>query len=125
DVGILMVQLKTENVMAKKNDSKDKKSNPFNLYWLYGFILTFFLITIFLNPISDTKEITMLQFEQTMLSQGDVQKIVVVNKEVAEIYIKPDRLSEKKFEDVSKKANAQTGPQYIIKIGSIESFESK
>lgn len=120
-----MVQLKTENVMAKKNDSKDKKSNPFNLYWLYGFILTFFLITIFLNPISDTKEITMLQFEQTMLSQGDVQKIVVVNKEVAEIYIKPDRLSEKKFEDVSKKANAQTGPQYIIKIGSIESFESK
>lgn len=120
-----MVQLKTENVMAKKNDSKDKKSNPFNLYWLYGFILTFFLITIFLNPISDTKEITMLQFEQTMLSQGDVQKIVVVNKEVAQIYIKPDRLSEKKFEDVSKKANAQTGPQYIIKIGSIESFESK
>ncbi|HUH27458.1 ATP-dependent zinc metalloprotease FtsH, partial [Gelidibacter sp.] len=109
----------------KKDHSKDKKPNFFNIYWFYGLVLGFLAITFFLNPISDTKEITMLQFEQTMLSQGDVQKIVVVNKETAEIYIKPDRLTDKKFKDISENAHAQSGPQYIIKIGSIESFENK
>lgn len=110
---------------TKKDNTKGKKPNSFNIYWFYGLVLGFLIITFFLNPISDTKEITMLQFEQTMLSQGDVQKIVVVNKETAEVYIKPDRLADKKFKDISENAKAQTGPQYIIKIGSLESFENK
>ena len=28
---------------------------------------------------------------KTMIEQGDVQKIVVVNKETAEVYLKPDK----------------------------------
>ncbi len=105
----------------KENLPKDKKPKSFNPYWLYGLLLGFFMIIYFANPVSDTKEITMLQFEQQMLSKGDVEKIIVVNKEVAEIYIKPDRLSEEEYKDVK----SETGPQYIIKIGSVESFETK
>ncbi|MDD3721135.1 MAG: ATP-dependent zinc metalloprotease FtsH [Lutibacter sp.] len=109
---------------ANKNNTKDKKPKPFNPYWLYGFLLSLFIITFFLNPISNTKEISMLQFEQNMLSQGDVEKIIVVNKETAEIYIKPNRLTDEKYKDAVKNI-AETSPQYIIKIGSVESFENK
>jgi cell division protease FtsH len=116
-----MVQLKIEKVASKKNDTKDKKPNAYNPYWLYGFLIAFFAIIFFLNPISDTKEISMLQFEQNMLSQGDVEKIIIINKEIAEIYIKADRLSDEQYKEIE----GETGPQYTIKIGSIDSFESK
>lgn len=108
-------------MIAKKNDSKNKKPNAFNPYWLYGFILSFFIIIFFLNPNSDTTEISMLQFEQKMLSQGDVEKIIVVNKKTAEIYIKPDRLSDEQYKEIK----GGTEPQYVIKIGSLDSFENK
>ena len=105
----------------KKTDPQDKKSNAFNIYWLYGAILLFFMTIFFFNPTSDTKEISTLEFEQQILGTGDVEKIIVVNKETAEIYIKPDRLSTEQYKNITNK----TGPQYIIKIGSIESSENK
>lgn len=108
---------------TKKNDTKDKKPKSYNPYWLYGFLLAFFVISYFINPTSETKEINMLQFEQNVLAQGNVEKIVVVNKEIAEIYLKQDQVSNE--EDAAKTIKGETGPQYSIKIGSVESFESK
>lgn len=109
---------------TKKKDNKGKSPKTANPYWLYVSLLIFFLI-FFLNPFSQTNEIGWLQFERDMLSQGDVEKIIVVNKETAEIYIKPDRLSEGKYKEDLKSIKDETGPQYIIKIGSVESFENK
>ncbi|MGB3345167.1 MAG: ATP-dependent zinc metalloprotease FtsH [Aequorivita sp.] len=109
---------------TKKKDNKGKTPKTTNPYWLYVSLLVFILI-FFLNPFSQTNEIGWLQFERDMLSQGDVEKIIVVNKETAEIYIKPDRLSEGKYKEDLKSIKDETGPQYIIKIGSVESFENK
>jgi len=61
-----------------------------------------------------------------MLSQYDVEKIVVINKETAEIYIKQERLSDEKYKDIFKSISFnKTEPQYVIKIGSVDSFENK
>ena len=106
-----------------KNKPGNKKPNKFNPFWLYGALLVLALI-FFFNPTSESHEISWLQFEQEMLSQGDVEKIIVVNKETAEIYIKPDRLSEEQYRDVSADRGV-AAPQYTINIGSVESFESK
>ncbi|KRO54601.1 MAG: peptidase M41 [Cryomorphaceae bacterium BACL11 MAG-121001-bin54] len=60
-----------------------------------------------------------------MLQQQMVEKVVVVNKEKAFIYIKKDFLSEKQFKDVSKKAYGNTpnlGPHFYFEIGSVETF---
>lgn len=85
------------------------------------FLLFGFLVFIFLRNLRpDIREISWLQFEQNMLSHRDVEKIVVVNKETAEIYIKQDKLAEKKYADLP-----ETGPQYSIQIGSVEGFENK
>ena len=55
------------------------------------------LFSIFYNPFENTKEISWLQFEQKMLSQSAVDKIVVINKETAEIYIKADKIGSGEF----------------------------
>lgn len=108
---------------ANKKDNKNKLPKPkINPYWIYGLLLvsTFF---IFFNPFSENNEIGWLEFEQDILSQGNVEKIIIVNKETAEIYIRPNQLSDKK--DITKSFKSVSGPKYIIKIGSVESFENK
>ena len=108
------------------NSNKDKSPKVFNPSWFYALLLIFFIFTFLINPISNLKEISWLHFEQNMLSQHDVEKIVVVNKETAEIYIKQERLSDEKYKDIFKSISFnKTEPQYVIKIGSVDSFENK
>ena len=112
---------------TNKNNVKDNKSpKAFNPNWIYGLLLFFIIATFFTNPISNITEISWLQFEQNILSEHDVEKIVIVNKEIAEIYIKQDRLEDEKYKAIPKNIiTGKTSPQYIIQIGAVESFESK
>lgn len=123
--------------MERKEDGNSEKSfsedkNPMTLpesskpYWLYFLFLFLILFSIFNWTATKPNEISWLTFEQTMLSTHDVAKIVVVNKEFAEIYIKEDRLKSPKYATISKGAfMSKLGPHYAIQIGSVESFESK
>lgn len=45
-----------------------------------------------------------------MIEQGDVQKIVVVNKETAEVYLKPDKVAEYAGQKDYKGLSAQGAP---------------
>jgi len=95
-------------------------------YWLYLIFIFFILFSIFNKPGSNTREISWLEFEQKMLIEGDVAKIVVVNKDVAEIFIKEEKLGNPEYKDMSKGVSPSgAGPHYILHIGSVESFESK
>lgn len=118
----------------KKNKSSDTSENkgqkrPFGGYgtsWLYIFLFTVLLFSIFSNPFLNLKEIGWLEFERIMLSQHDVEKIVVVNKEVAEIHIKQERLDDPKYRETPQVATkSKIGPQFTLRIGSVESFENK
>jgi AFG3 family protein len=57
-----------------------------------------------------------------MLAKGDVEKIEVVNKEFAEIYIKKKLLVSENYQDVSGYA---TGAHFYFNIGSVDTFENK
>lgn len=95
-------------------------------YWLYLIFIFFILFSLFNKPGSNAREISWLEFEQNMLSKGDVARIVVVNKEVAEIFIKEEKLGNQKYQDVSKTVvPSGVGPHYMLQIGSVESFENK
>lgn len=54
------------------------------------------------------------------MANKDIKKIVVVNKETAEIYIKPEKLSQGDHQKLSKD---RQGPHYVVSIGSVENFE--
>ncbi|MBK5193364.1 MAG: ATP-dependent zinc metalloprotease FtsH [Flavobacteriaceae bacterium] len=95
-------------------------------YWIYLIFIFFILFSIFNKPGTNAREISWLEFEQNMLSEGDVAKIVVVNKEVAEIFIKEEKLGNPKYQDLSKTVvPSGVGPHYMLHIGSVDSFESK
>ncbi|MFP4025415.1 MAG: ATP-dependent zinc metalloprotease FtsH [Thiohalospira sp.] len=112
-----------------KNNSNgnNKGGKPkFNIYWVYGLIaLTFIGLQLFsFSP--GPKEITMQEFERDMLKNGDVEKIEVINKEQANIYIKKDRLNDARYKDLfdnSFSSISQDGPHFYFTIGSIEYFE--
>ena len=80
---------------------------------------------------NNAKIINYQKFENEMLKPGDVEKLVAYkNGDLynVDVYIKKDRLEQKKYDEVRNKSsfNATTkGPQYIFTAATYESFESK
>ena len=97
----------------------------FNSYWIIGIILLAMIGIQFLGSGNNLKEMDSNRFFQ-VLQQGDIEKIVIVNKEKVEIYIKPERLSDPVYDDVnSGKSNTMLGqpvPQYYFTIISQDVF---
>ena len=104
-----------------------KKSPKFNMNWVYGIIAIVLLGFMFMSPMGgETIEIQWPRFENEMLKNHDVSRIVVVNKERAEVFIKAEKLNEARYADAAKqKKNNAYNPQYFFTIGSIEMFEKK
>lgn len=100
----------------------------FTGWWIYLFILALLLLPSLFNIFSVSKEITWQQFERDILIRKAVEKIVVVNNEKAEVYIKKEMAGDTMFKDVFKPAigsGINEGPHYTFNIGSVESFERK
>ena len=64
--------------------------------------------------------ISWTEFKRGMLAKGDVEKIIVVNKSEAEVYLKPDKIGQDDYKDIDEK---NSGPHYSFNIGSLENFE--
>ncbi|MCD4731881.1 MAG: ATP-dependent zinc metalloprotease FtsH [Bacteroidales bacterium] len=76
----------------------------------------------FTNWESGVKEIDWGELK-VMLSSQDIEKIVVVNQEEAEIYIK-EKINESKYEEVKDKGGLSgTNPHYVYNIGSYDTFK--
>ena len=100
------------------------KGFKFQIYWIYIIIFIFFLALNFMGT-EISKPTNWQEFNSQMLQPQKVDKIVVVNKEKAYIYINKDFLSEEKFKQVSKKRFGDApnyGPHYYFEIGSVETF---
>ncbi|UCE93676.1 MAG: ATP-dependent zinc metalloprotease FtsH [Flavobacteriaceae bacterium] len=96
------------------------------LFWFYGILFMILASLLFTRYGSGPREISWLEFEQEMLIQNDVEKIEVINQTVANIYIKKEKLSSSKYQELQNKFNLNSsGPHYIIQIGSLEGFEKK
>ena len=92
-------------------------SNSWIIYILFALLLA---QAFFYFNSSETKEISWTEFRQQMLANQDVAKITVVNKEIAEVFIKKEKLGKGRYSDID---SSSAGPQYTLNIGSIETFE--
>ena len=95
----------------------------FNIYWIY-IALGVVLFGLYLNNMGATpKELGWGELKEMLLNQ-EVEKLILVNKEQAEVYIKKDKLGLPKFKDL-KPSNSLSAPapNYVYQIGSVESFE--
>src|SRR5690554_5753673 len=115
----------TEN-KNKKNDSKSPRPN---YYWIYAaVILLFFGIQIFGGGNwSQPAKTSQAQFEE-YLKEGDVEKVDVVNKKIAKVYL-TDAAKDK--EEHSRKSDAPSflapGPNdadYQFEFGDLQNFEN-
>lgn len=116
------------NKEGKKPDNNSRP--PFGsrgLGWVYWIVLIFLLLfPFFSNQIEGAKEIGWTEFEETLLAKNVVEKIVVVNKEYAEIFVKKDSLNDSNLKDVRDgMLSSSSGPHYYMTIGSVDSFENK
>ena len=119
-----------------EDNNKEKRKIPnlvpskgpkFNIYWVYGIIAVILIGLQFFPFTKASKLISFEQVNQDMLQSEDVQKLVVVNKEYVEVFIKPDRLQLEKYKEVAT-TNFNTvnpGPHYRFKILSVDDFTRK
>ena len=120
------------NTKKKVEDSGSEKSDisgkRFNWTWVYVFIFILLVSSSVFNFFPSGKEITWQQFEKDIVYKNAVDKIVVVNNESAEVYIKKEMINDPAFKEVLKPLFGKgfnPGPHYSFTIGSVESFERK
>ncbi len=124
----------SENENKKQSDNKDTKKSDnklntnfpkFNIYWIYGLIAVAFIGLQFLDFNDNSKEITWQQFEKEMLRPNDVEKVIVVNRDKAEVFIDSDKFASSKYDQYRKKGlnySDSNSPQFYFTIGSVETF---
>ncbi|MEO1259393.1 MAG: ATP-dependent zinc metalloprotease FtsH [Bacteroidota bacterium] len=89
--------------------------------WVYFLIIGLLLVQVMYQVMQPKpEEISYSRFKQVTLANDDIERILVVNKEVAEVFIKKDRLSTGIYAEIDRNAD---GPHVKVNIGSIENFE--
>jgi AFG3 family protein len=105
--------------------STENKPNNSNLssYWIYAALGIVLLAFTALNLNSAiTKPFDWARLA-TMITNGDVKEIIVVNKETAEIFLKEDKV--KNYPDAGINKLGQMRYNYSFQIPSIEIFDKK
>lgn len=115
----------TQDPKDKKNAKPPFGADGFN--WFYFVLFIFLLVlTFFSNPISSTKEIGWTFIQDSLIAQNKIQKIIVVNKEFAELYVDDAQLNGEKNKVVRERwFQSAPIPKYRITIGSVDTFEEK
>lgn len=123
--------------MSEENKNKGQKDNKgskfpkkpkfsFNYMWIYV-ALALGILAIQVSDFSGPtmKETTWQAFHRDMLAQGEVEKVIVINEKVAEVYIDKESLKLDKHKDVAKRTfggGDNPGPHYKFNIGPPEAF---
>jgi cell division protease FtsH len=103
---------------------KGKNSNKsrFSIYWVWAGLLLVLVMTYLVNWDTGTAKKASWGEIKEMLASGDLTRIVLVNKETAEFYLKPEKIDESKYKEIKETVPAK-GPHYTYNITSPESFE--
>ncbi len=106
----------------------DKNLKPkFNSNWVFAILaLSFIVINLFYGGKSTPKAQT--RDLKEMIKNHDIEKIVVINKETAEIFLKKEALESGRYPDLPKNNNGRMGlgvpkPNYTYNIADISTFQ--
>src|SRR5690554_1963867 len=112
---------------SKNNKNDSKKPRP-NYYWIYaGIILLFFGIQIFGGGSwSQPAKTNQAAFEE-YLKAGDVDKVDVINKKIAKVYLtreaKTKSVHSKKDDTPAFLSPGPNDPDYQFEFGDLQNFE--
>jgi len=110
-----------------------KKNNApkFNAYWIYGVVITLLLgMSLFSgdNGFQNVQKTNISEFER-FLNDGDINEVIVINKNLAQISLTPEALN-KPVHERAKSTNFLgqenlKGPHYQFEVGNLELFQLK
>jgi cell division protease FtsH len=110
---------------TKKSSGSGSKLTPrFNPIYIYGILLVAFFAIQYYTSGGSPVETSWQEVKNTMLKNGDVEKIVVVNKSQSDIYLKEasyDKYKSKFPQNFG--APTKVGPHFYFTIGSVDVFE--
>ncbi len=110
--------------MEEGKINKSNKLKPkFNIYWVYAVILLVFIGLNFFDFNNSKKEELDWEHLKEMIVNNEVKKLVVVNREVVEIYLSDNQLNNEKYKKFREKNSFTSGPQFYFTILSIEGFQ--
>ncbi len=102
------------------NNKNNKQKKKFNFYWIYIVLTAVFLGSLFFNGAKSAEEIDKGKLI-TLLKDKDVEKIDLVNGEIAEIFL--NETGRNKYFPNNQYNSFDKMPDYTLRIGSVERFE--
>jgi len=121
--------------MSKETNNKDKNNNDnnpfkqfnfkFNFYWIYGIIFALLIGYQFLNSTELTSNKLSQNEFKTILKDNDIEKILIINSDIAQLTIKPEASSKEKYKQKQNPSFLNSGsPTYIYDFGDLQNFEN-
>jgi AFG3 family protein len=120
----------TENTNNSQPPDKkpDKNLKPrFNTNWIFAVLAVSLILFSLFNNTKEVQQATISEIKE-MIKSRDIEKIYIVNKEQAEIYLKKEALESGRYPKLPKPGTgfgfSAPKPNYIITIGDLSSFIS-
>ena len=108
-----------------KHSNNPKMNMPrFSLLWVYGVIAALIVGYYLFNPSGEQPVESNWTMVEPMVEAGDVEKILVVNKDQAQVFLKRESVAKYRSDSLDKRFRRlpESGPQLIFTIGSVDSF---
>ena len=111
----------------KKNipNKNNLKAPKFNFYWVYGILFALFIVyQLFNSENLSSTNLSQNEFK-TILKDNDISKITIVNRDIANIYIKPDASEKEKHKKNKGSLYSSNSPMYYYDFGDLQNFEKE
>ncbi len=116
--------------MAKENKNTEPNKKPkFSAYWIYGIIIIGFLALNFMggNSLGSTPTTSPSEFKD-FLKNGEVEKVVIINRRKAKVFLNRDAKSldkHQKNKSNSLLPSSPNDPDYQFEFGDLQNFENE
>lgn len=114
--------------MANENKKPENKKPKFNAYWIYAAVILVFLGIQLIGGSSWSQPAKTTQAEfQNYLREGDVEKIEIINKKMAKVYLTPEARTKQVHAANKPKGlipSTSADPYYQFEFGDLQNFEN-
>jgi ATP-dependent metalloprotease FtsH len=110
------------------SENKKPSGLKFSPWWISGGVILIFVVLNILggSSLQDPSKISSSKFDE-LLNSGQIEKVIIFNKNQAEAYLTAAALKAKTNEKIAKDVfgNPNKGPHYIFDPGNDELFQKK
>ena len=109
----------------KKENNKNEPKFKMNSYWIYGAVILLLIgFQFFSSGDLATQSISKNEFSE-ILRDNDISKIIVVNNNVAQIFIKEEAMKKSKYQKLVNSTFYRKGASlYEYNFGDLQNFEN-